>query len=113
MTHALSIISLCGFEDVTVEAVDGKGSTWRLFIGNDDDGDGFTLPTYAAVSDDGRVKYPNWSRFGQFSAEHFRMYVELGFPDAPARHWADGFDRHSPWQPDELLRFHAAQRVAA
>ena len=104
--------SMHGFDDTSVEATDAAGTIWRWFRGNDDDGDGFNSPAFAAVSDDGRINHFNWSRFGGFDAGHFRMYVELGFPASPARNWGDGVARHSPWQPDELAQVHAAQRAA-
>lgn len=105
--EALKVNSLAGYDDKAVEAVDSKGRTWRWFIGEDEDGDGFTTPSHAAVSGNS-IQYFNWSRFDRFDAGHFRMFVELDFPASPKRQGMS-----SPWGADELAAYYHLNKEAA
>ena len=94
-----------GYVDSGFSAVDPSGRVWAMGIGFEDDSDGFSSTSYAAISGD-EVRLLNWSRFTTYSTKNFKMMVEMNFP-----HPTD-FGLLGNWWPEDIERVYV-ERVSA
>lgn len=78
--------------------IDPDGVEWTHDIDQEQDGDGFWYDEHYAISQEGERRHLGWSRFGRYSDEHFKLFVEAGMPKR---------DAIGNWSPDDIMQIGA------